>query len=88
MAEIEIGKDTPLTPTITVAPEITGRDFGRLEGKVDSILREVQDMKKDGNAIHGDVETRLRVLERWRYGIPVAGLLALITVFTNWFPVT
>lgn len=63
--------------------DIDPRDFGRLEGKVDAILITLQDMKTESASTHGDYESRIRKLERWRYGIPGGMLAALIALIVN-----
>lgn len=58
---------------------ITFRDmYAQLQALV-SELREVNHLMKSHGLTSSDHELRLRALERWRYGLPVALLVSLIS---------
>lgn len=50
-----------------------GEGVARLEGKVDALHSERQQLQK----VASDFEARLRSLEKWKYAIPVSVLVAL-----------
>lgn len=65
------------------------------------ILEELREMRREGQDTREKVtalveqakgipdhETRLRALERWRYGIPVAGITAAVAAVTSAFSAT
>lgn len=65
------------------------------------ILEEIREMRREGQDTRDKVttlveqakavpdhETRLRALERWRYGIPVAGVTAAVAATISAFSAT
>lgn len=56
-------------------------DILKISGKLDVISQRNQ----TADAIHADHETRLRMLERWRYAFPVSALASIAAVvLTIW----
>jgi hypothetical protein len=52
--------------------------LNRIEGKIDALTEDMTTIKA-GMPVLSDHENRIRILERWRYALPPAILLALIT---------
>jgi fatty acid desaturase len=74
--------------------EPVNEEFARILDELREMRREGQDTRDKVTALVEqtkavpDHETRLRALERWRYGIPVAGVTAAVAATISAFSAT
>ena len=69
---------------------VSPRDFGRLEGKVDALLAQLSDHSDEDRQWHAQIDARLRRLEEnhahtaGRRSLVSAGVSAVVAVVVAW----